>query len=252
MSKIHQLCKKECFICFDDEISSLMVFHKTRRQTHSLCYSCGHNYVSQAVKKYLNLLRNNIRQNPVILCSGNIHCSTRNKCGKNIDIRKININLNSELSSYINIISLCLENENIYLCQTHDCFNLIVSPDLSDSKITCHKCLKSWCKKCQVNPFHEGLTCLEYKKTQDDNINEQFIQELVKKGDIKFCPGCNSHTEKEKTSEGKYTGCNKITCEICGVKWCWLCGEKNIDYDHYNEANKTYCSNKLWQNVDIS
>jgi hypothetical protein len=41
--------------------------------------------------------------------------------------------------------------------------------------------------------------------------------------------------------------CNKMICECCHTKWCWLCQSINIDYEHYNEKNNTRCSNKLWE-----
>lgn len=45
--------------------------------------------------------------------------------------------------------------------------------------------------------------------------------------------------------------CNKMICESCHTKWCWLCQSMNIDYEHYNENNETRCSNKLWEGVDL-
>ena len=76
------------------------------------------------------------------------------------------------------------------------------------------------------------------------NLKDRKIRFVQKrKGKLKFCPQCKVPTLKNN-------GCNKMVCIRCHIKWCWLCTDTNIDYDHYNSGNVGRCSGKLWEGVD--
>ena len=45
----------------------------------------------------------------------------------------------------------------------------------------------------------------------------EFLQERVKSGEMRMCPGCRNWIEKN-------LGCHHMTCRVCHTHWCWICG----------------------------
>lgn len=237
---IHNLTKNKCIIC--EENNNLIVLHKSRRQTHSLCEMCVKGYLVPELIKNTNKLRLNIKNNiSYIKCPGTIFGKHRNMCRKHFNIRDLKIDSNSELSTLILRILFVMDNPSYLICVNKNCGNIIETNLFStDFRVICDFCNTNWCKNCNVSPYHENLTCLEYEfENNKNNVNIKYIIELKNKKKLKFCPTC-------KTPVIKNDGCNKMVCEICKTKWCWLCNEINIDYSHYNPNNNKKCANKLW------
>lgn len=133
-------------------------------------------------------------------------------------------------------VSYLTETINAHLCIDKECDKIFL--DYSTDHIQCPTCDKNWCIKC--NHSHKGRNCLEYKIEQESTSDGQYIKLLKENGLAKECPCCGviiSRTE----------GCNKMWCENCNTTWCWLCGEQNIDYDHYNSITGDGCKGKLWE-----
>ena len=110
-------------------------------------------------------------------------------------------------------------------------------------KIEC-TCGINFCRDCKSTPYHQNSTC-EEANFQHRASNFMDLESFHKlKDDLdnnraRVCPSCKIIIEKN-------TGCNKMTCFQCRVKFCWLCMEMSIDYSHYNSKNNTPCSNLLW------
>ena len=242
MSKkiIHTITKNKCLIC-EEKTDNGIILHKTRRQTHSLCLECSKGYLIPELKKNTNNIRQNIRTNMnLIKCPGTIYGCHRNMCKKYIDIRNIKFKKDSEINTYIFRILYTLDNKNCYICPNKNCGNIIEVNEFNfDTNTICQECNITWCRNCNISPYHKGMTCLEYDLVQNKSENSKYILKLREKGKLKFCPLCKTPTIKNE-------GCNKMVCVNCKIKWCWLCGEPNIDYDHYNINNNTTCGNKLW------
>lgn len=107
----------------------------------------------------------------------------------------------------------------------------------------------NWCRNCHTSPYHVGKSCIEYQLENNATAESMYINANIKEGVVKLCPCCKVPTEKVRNNDGTYVGCNKIVCSVCGNKWCWLCIEVNIDYDHFNVNSISRCANKLWDGV---
>jgi hypothetical protein len=244
MSKIHKLSGSVCMICDEDINGNFVLFHKTRRQTHKLCLECCISYLKPKLKLICNNIRKNILNNiGIIKCPGTYHCESRNQCNKNIRLLDLNIP-QCDISLNIFRITYVLSNNNTYLCPEEKCGQVIeVDNDYLANKLMCQDCKTTWCKQCLSIPYHLNKSCLEFEIENRNTKNGKFILEMKKAGKIKFCPQCRAPCFKNN-------GCNKMICSQCGVKWCWLCLEKYIDYEHYNSNNIGSCTGKLWKGVD--
>ena len=254
MAKIHKRSGTTCSICIEDIEGEGIILHKTRRQTHKLCIDCGIQYLTPIIRQITNNIRQNIyHRASTIKCTGT-HCSLmRNQCTVDVDIRTLKIPEHTQLYTDIFRILYVLDNQNIYVCINKNCGNIIeIHPDDPITKTKCDFCSVIWCRHCLVTPFHDNMNCVEYEASQNQSKNGKLLWEKIKKGEFKFCPSCRMLTEKFRNCDGKFIGCNKISCLICGIEWCWLCMKVNIGYDHYNPMNKDGCANKLWQGVDIN
>lgn len=245
MAKLHFVTKNQCLICEDD---GGIILHKTKRQTHVLCVDCAEGYLTPIFKNITNLLAisNNPEQYLTVKCPGSYRGLKRNKCSHKINIKKLIVPDNSTIATDLVRILFCDVNAGRYICR--HCFDLVdVGVYYFDNDLHCQSCNTSWCKTCNIQPYHTGFSCLEHEVIMNSTENGKKISELQKKGELKFCPVCKAPTTKEKNKDGKDIGCNKIKC-LCGIYWCFLCKDVNIDYNHYSSGN---CENRLWEGVDI-
>lgn len=100
--------------------------------------------------------------------------------------------------------------------------NNILKVDNKHKKQTrvCSKCRTSFCGACrQID--HENSIC-----SADSESNfKQFKNNYM----IANCPACKIPVEKE-------SGCNHMTCGICGYQFCWICRGK-YSSNHYTMGN---------------
>lgn len=255
MSKIHKITKRICPVCYTEcDSKNIVIFHKTRRQTHILCCDCAENYLRPKLKIITRNLQNNnyIQSNNFdrygsnywVSCPGNCHGELRNFCSRKSFLHKMIFPSNFALNTDIFRILYVLKNENYVICLNNDCLNLI---ETNSNYAVCSECKTEFCKQCTVSPYHKNLSCLEYQTEQKNSETGKFLFERKEKGILKFCPGCHTATEKVTNNQGKFVACNKIFCVHCGIKWCWLCKAKNIDYDHFRNGD---CKGKLWKGID--
>lgn len=243
MSKLHKKTAGTCLVCEEPIHPDLSVcFHKTRRQTHRLCMGCAEIYLTSPLKTMIDNLRRNIRKDiQFVRCPGSIHCQMRNQCRQRVDIVNITVPEESKLSTDIFRIKYILSSPTAYICPNKDCNNVVdVDQTYESHKVVCVYCKTSWCRQCLLTPYHEGKTCLEVEIAEQKSENAKFIWEMSRQGKIKFCPTCKSPTYRPG-------GCNKMYCNSCGSKWCWLCGEKIYGYDHFNSRAANPCADKLWE-----
>jgi hypothetical protein len=254
MSKIHEKCKKNC-ICCEIELGKDFVFlHKTRRQTHLLCNDCAKGYLNPKIQIITKNLKKNIRYtNYVIKCPGTYCGSLRNQCNFHINIKNIKFSdEKSDLYTDFFRVLYTIENENIILCPSNCCGEILeLNLNIIDTYVKCPSCKINFCKNCLCLPYHKNMTCFEYELENMSCEGSKCMTELKAKGYLKYCPQCKSPTIKSKDKYGVDTGCNKMICTVCSVKWCWLCEKFPIDYDHYNKNSNLKCSNKLWEGTVI-
>ena len=257
MSKpiIHKLTGTHCIICDEDLIlNDRIVLHQTRRQTHALCLHCFVSYTEPLIKIITNNFRKNIK-NTLIKCPGTIYQKKICRC----DIDVLYIVVPKYLPIHIDIYRLYYVSnyQNTYICPTSvsECGNVVHAEvkfkntnslrSVYENNLTCNSCNENWCCICNVSPYHTDLTCLQYQMLEKNTENGKYMVDLEEKGELKYCPCCKSPTTK---SEGY---CNKMICETCSVKYCWLCLEMDIDYSHFNSLSTNKCANKLWEGVNM-
>jgi hypothetical protein len=245
MSKLHQKTGSTCMVC-DDLSEKSIVFHKTRRQTHSLCLECAIGYLNPIITQSTNNIRKNIRNGVgMIKCPGSINGHTRNQCNQKINIGSL-IVPECELSLDLFRLTYVLKTDNAYICPESKCGGVVeVDQEYIDNNLICHGgCKSTWCRNCLISPYHYGKSCIEVEVEGKNTENGKMIWDLKNQGKLKFCPGC-------KAPCIKHNGCNKMVCIVCNKKWCWICTTLDIDYDHYNTGRiGGECTGKLWQGVD--
>jgi len=246
-NSLRHLETKLCLIC--DENKSLIILHKTRRQTHCICEDCLTNYLNHNIENYLEILQgdNNKRKKndyffTCLSCPGFMN----KKCNKKIILNEI-IKSDSLFFNSLQRIYFYLFTSTSIFCKNKNCKDIIIlENDYHFDEINCFSCKISFCKKCNRIPYHKNKTCLEVELEEKKTENSLYINSLIEKNIMKLCPNC-------KTPIMKDNGCNKMKCQYCHIKWCWLCFETNIDYDHYNNTNSNKkCKGKLWEGVDTN
>lgn len=251
MSKIHTKTGSKCIICDEpiihfDGKKHCVIFHKSRRQTHSTCIDCAIGYLQPILTMMLNKIRLNIKNDiSNIKCPGSFQGLLRNKCKCSRRLRQMDIP-ECSLSLDIFRITYILENNNTCLCPNEKCGNIFeIDAHYPNINLRCNYCNITWCRQCLTMPFHVGKSCIEVEIENNKSENGQYILDMKKQGILKFCPQCRSPCIKND-------GCNKMQCSQCNVVWCWLCTKPDIDYDHYNTGLVGSCTGKLWEGVDIN
>lgn len=247
MSKIYlSKTKNICIIC-NEYSNDIINLHKTRRQYHSMCLECYNNFISHNLNVKLDTLYNDFTNKHkgdnsflTLKCPG---CMNK-KCDKVITNFLLNI---EEFNLKYELINLYINNSNSLFCRNKNCKDIIIIENGYENKeIKCISCNSTFCKDCKHIPFHTNKSCLEFELEDKKSENISYINDLLKEGKMKLCPNCKVPTIKE-------SGCNKMLCQSCNIKWCWLCSTLKIDYDHFNlENNNTTCKGKLWEGVIIN
>lgn len=247
MSKLHQITGSKCIICEEPLIKNdSILFHKTRRQTHSLCIDCGVGYLSPILAQATSNIRKNLRKGvEYIKCPGSIHGEHRNLCRHVKSLHFLNVP-DCELSLDLFRLQYVLETPHSFLCPESKCGQVVeIDPEYVDNNLVCYGgCETSWCRNCLVSPYHVGKSCIEVEADNNNTENGKLIFELKNQGKLKFCPKCRAPSIKNN-------GCNKMVCGSCGGKWCWLCGQDSVDYDHFSYNGVGLCNGKLWEGADI-
>lgn len=244
MSKLHKKTGSVCIIC-DEPTEKTILFHKTRRQTHSLCIDCSVGYLRPLIVNATNNIRKNIRVDvDKIKCPGAFHGEARNQCKKTVTFSSLQLP-ECEISLDLFRLTYVLSTYNAYICPEMKCGQVVeVDTEYNGSNLLCHGgCQTTWCRNCLISPFHDGKSCLEVEAENNKTENGKCIWKMKQEGKLKFCPRC-------KAPCIKYNGCNKMVCGSCHVKWCWLCTEPDIDYDHFKSGRVGKCTGKLWEGLD--
>lgn len=125
--------------------------------------------------------------------------------------------------------------KKVSYCLTPDCpYACINSSSNKPSKeeernhFVCRReeCSSEYCNKCK-RPWHSGMTCEELTSKEGVDSNSGISEELKKAMGAKNCPSCGAMIEKLRDGT-----CNQVTCSVCHVSFCWLCG-KEVNEMHY-------------------
>lgn len=129
-------------------------------------------------------------------------------------------------------------NSCVHCPACNDCF-VEVSLDENNvsvwCSISCPKCKHHFCGKCGYSPHTSGLkekkpedlTCTELAAQKSAEGNDECAFDVQAAGiQIKACPDCGNACEK---TSGE---CNFVYCR-CKASFCFLCGMRLEDKDHY-------------------
>jgi hypothetical protein len=241
--KIHKKTGSSCIVCDEQIEENHIVLHKTRRQSHKMCLTCGEGYLAPIFHLITENLRKNIRTT-TIRCPGSYHSAGRNQCTTRVDITRLVIPDSADIYTSLVRIQFVLSNYNVFVCPNSECGNIVEVNPTDLPRTECHSCNTIWCRNCHNSPYHDKMSCIEYEACQNQTENGKYIWEMKTQGLLNFCPQCRVPTLKRD-------GCNKIVCITCGGKWCWLCKDIGIDYGHFNSLGVNPCANRLWEGVNI-
>ena len=247
--RIRDMTKNICMTC-TCEVDDPIIIHKTRRQTHAMCERCFLIHTRTQIEPFLKTLSTSqtIKNGPVFPCPGRFCSESRNVCKHDFSLpswlQKFRASL-VDTDEYNNLLRIfcVLDNPGMcYLCSDYGCAGLGYIKDTSRT-CECDRCSSRWCANCGGDS-HPGMSCLEAKREVGKELceSESAALKLFAGGTLRFCPRCSHGTLKDG-------GCNKMQCVKCSTKWCWLCGQADIDYDHYNSAKGGGCSDRLWENT---
>jgi hypothetical protein len=104
--------------------------------------------------------------------------------------------------------------------------------DVKATKLECPDCKTAHCFNCR-EPWHGAFTSCEKA------IEKKFKSWEECQIALSFCPKCKTKIEKE-------SGCNKMLCNFCHYKWCWLCKAPCADYVHFASGNVFGCTGLLF------
>ncbi|KAF2772796.1 hypothetical protein EJ03DRAFT_170598 [Teratosphaeria nubilosa] len=100
----------------------------------------------------------------------------------------------------------------------------------------CVQCGLKSCSDCAVL-FHEDESCDEYQARVNVRPQQELDSAKTLKEIAKICPGPNCGRKLEKIS-----GCDHMTCRLCGHEFCWLCLAAYRDIRRVgNAAHKRDC-----------
>lgn len=248
MSRIHTQTGSSC-ICCDEKTTKTVILHKTRRQTHSMCDTCADGYLAPLIARLISNIKKQVWSEAfMITCPGTYHGKRRNQCKHRLRVQDLIFNYDSPLVTDALRIAHVTNNIELTLCPTLDCPNIIrTHPQDLIMHTNCEMCSTTWCKYCMTQPYHDGMSCLEHEASVSATENGKLVAKMIGEGVLKLCPRCKAPTTKQRDSQGKYVGCNKVICSSCHVKWCWLCGASDISYSHFNTKGKGSCASRLWE-----
>jgi len=194
----------ECEICYDNELTTLMV-----------CLPCGHIFCKECVKLTLKesimVNRNQVTPCPCYGCDEIIE-----------DDLVMNILTDKTVrATYLRLVTDCYVQTNLKMgwCPGADCNRIfkVKSQFLpSVDGLECPDCKFISCFKCK-NEIHIPIDCNLLakwkKKNEDDSETSHWIN-----ANTKECPKCKSTIEKNG-------GCNHIVCRSssCKYEFCWIC-----------------------------
>jgi len=114
--------------------------------------------------------------------------------------------------------------DDLFPCPTPDCKNR-VALEGDYAKFFCQLCQRNYCLRCQASPYHDGLTCDQFKARRMQDAAEQSIQNWMEQTGSKQCPKCQMGISKQDLQRqgGQRAECHKMICRNCGTRFCFHC-----------------------------
>lgn len=124
------------------------------------------------------------------------------------------------------IVSMLSSAVNFIQCPLNNCQKITYVDEIStNSKIHCSSCNASICASCNISPYHDFVTCDEYKKQLKTSEGD------IRPDTIFPCPKCSSLIES-------LSNCNLMKCSQCKIQICAECKKEIFDNYRHFEAGK--------------
>lgn len=229
-----------------DPVSCPICFTKADSGTALKLPGCGHSFCIECFQHYIRAQIDEGRAD-CVLCP-----LPATQCGSLVKKSVLNEILDdrdqTDLEKF-SVSAFVLRNADYHYCPTANCSNVVYwklgnGPPIVD----CFKCKKISCLKCSASPYHEGLTCEQYKVVREEEqarrihrmqdmrmppsrcvdrsrVDEETkysfetTDETISKLHIRCCRRCGNGVELG-------SGCYKMKCR-CGYRFCFQCGSEN-------------------------
>jgi E3 ubiquitin-protein ligase RNF19A len=105
-------------------------------------------------------------------------------------------------------------------CPNPKCGQVVKRENSDSNYMKCADCGTEICYECN-EPWHPKVTC--------EKATDESYEAWARGKNIQKCPNCKRRVEKD-------SGCNHMTCAVCGYQWCWLCRGKytSAHFDRFN------------------
>lgn len=238
-----------CGICFTEKIGRECI--QFRKCWHSYCGECVAGYFKSQIED------GNVKQ----LNCPDTSCRTE---ALPTEVKKlVDEALYSKYERMLYEITLSEMSDVVFCPRTHCQLPVVVEPDQTMGR--CEGCLFTFCIMCQKS-WHGIQPCelvgpsaiiseyLEASSTQRDLMKKRFgaarLQKLLDehqttnylKSNTARCPQCFA-------TISKIDGCNKMTCQMCQTKFCWLCSKKISQSDPYSHFQSGECGGRLFDGI---
>lgn len=145
------------------------------------------------------------------------------------------------VTKYDTLLTLqCIKSSGDFLECPYCHQKTIVDKEMCSTPTTvkCSCCERTFCSVC-LKKNHEGKCHRfdSYKKYKTNKYYDEVLLNQLALRKLPHCPSC-------KRCVMKSYGCNYIHCP-CGVSFCYLCGQRIHDYDHFGGACQTFTETSL-------
>uniref|UniRef100_A0AC34GWE8 RING-type domain-containing protein n=1 Tax=Panagrolaimus sp. ES5 TaxID=591445 RepID=A0AC34GWE8_9BILA len=210
------LQKFSCAVCFEEFFATKAIFCGSDAESdrHSFCQQCVVSHAKAAAEEMplaeggIGLKCMEFGCKKAILYSSVVQELIPKNIRKRIDERIVEENLAKS--------GLILERN----CN----FSIEMDESKEENKLfACPNCKENWCRLCERrwDDEHFGISCAQLDKKKNISKKQRELECKLNEAVIRKC-SCGLQFTKAD-------GCNKI----CGLKQCYVCRAKNIDYDHF-------------------
>ena len=215
--------KYKCGCCWENyDTNEIVTCNKsTNDEPHTFCKKCVAKYINCGISD-ANIKRSCMCVVGSGICNGIFTAGTITEC-----VGEETCNKFKEMLEIKEINIFYKKLKNYQVCPScHKC-GIVVDREI----LKCKKenCRKKWCSKCG-RPDHTGYACNRISDPNNIDAIRTVVEETINYALTHKCPKCKSIYVKE---EGH--GCNHMTCSVCSVRSCYLCGMQACCCPAYNK-----------------
>uniref|UniRef100_A0AC34PZM6 RING-type domain-containing protein n=2 Tax=Panagrolaimus sp. JU765 TaxID=591449 RepID=A0AC34PZM6_9BILA len=227
--------KTTCLVCYEEKPFDLMI--SCAAGSHNFCRSCIRHQATSVAESA-----------PLSKCGRGMQCM-QTDCSSFIDFAKVRCLVTRKTRKRVDnrLFDENMARAGVLVERCRNCnfaVELLV-PKEANKVLHCPMCKEKHCRFCEQkwDDEHFGVSCQERFKKIDGMKRDRMMELTINEAVVRKCHKCNLQFTK-------YDGCNKITCR-CGAIQCYICKEKDVQYNHYCKNNGCSCKMcHLWEKHD--